>query len=334
MRWPWSSRRASADRVLIGSDPDALAWLHADPQGRVRRCGVLERGDGPPADVERQLRALALPGGDVTAVLALHESQWLQIETPAVKVDEMKSAARWHIKDLVDTRLDELTIDVLHIGDERARELHRQMFVVAARTALVQSLGRRAQAAGLTLTAIDVAETAQRNLQSAAAESAGLGARATAALCRHGDRALLTICAGGELYHARRLDWDETELDTGPAAAPSPVDAFENLDFVDYGALNGPVDEVGAPRLVVELQRSLDLWERTWPDLPVAALWVDAGGAEQALIARLAAVLDMPARPLQADRLVPGLAEAAPTPRLREAVRPLVGALRRTRDPR
>lgn len=333
-RWPWSRRRADGDRVVIGSGADTLAWLHADASGRVRRCGLLERGTDAPEDFLRRLRALGLPAHGACAVLALDEAQLLQIDTPAVRPEEMKSAVRWRIKDLVDARLEELTLDVLHVGGGQTHGHASQLWVVAARSALIRDLARRAQAAGLALGVIDIAETAQRNLQTAAAEAAGLADRATAALCRHGDRALLTLCAGGELFYARRLDWDDAGLALD-APPPTPY-AFDNLDFVDYGVADGsgPASgDVGAPRLVVELQRSFDVWERSWPDLPVTALWVQAGDAEEALMGPLSGVLPFPVHRLAPEPLFPGLADAAPSPALRAAVLPLLGVLHRTAAP-
>lgn len=335
LRWPWRRRRHAGDRLVIGSDPDRLAWLHADASGQVRRCGVVERGSDEAADFARRVRGLGLPAHDVTAVLALRDVTLLQIETPAVKPEEMKSAARWRIKDLVETRLDELTIDVMHVGDERARQAQRQLFVAAARNALIQDLVRRTQAGGLGLSVIDIAETVQRNLQTAAAEAAGIGQRATAALGHHGEQALLTICAGGELCFARRLDWDDSVLAPRAAALPALPASFDNLDFVDYGAADGRAggDDDNTPRLVVELQRSFDVWERSWPDLPVALLWVQAGDADAALIAQLEPALGFAVRRLDPVPLFPGFADAAHEPQVRAAVMPLLGALRREPAP-
>lgn len=334
MSWPWGSRRTSDEHLVVGSTPDTLSWLLADAGGRVHRCGLETRGDEPPADFARRIRALGLPTRQVAAVLDLPDAQLLQIDTPAVKPEEMKSAARWRIKDLIDVRLDEVTLDVMHVGDAQARSKQKQLFVVAARNALIQGLSRRLQASGLELSVIDVAEIAQRNLLGAAAAAAGLASRATAALMRHGDQALLTICAQGELYYARRLDWDDSGLAPAsptPAALAESIDAMDmaGLDFVDYGAADAAIDDVGAPRLVVEVQRSFDLWERSWPDLPLAGMWVHADDATDLLIAQLAPALLVPVQAMAPDALFPGYAEAATTPALRRATLPLVGALQR-----
>jgi len=331
MKWPRTKHRTDA-RLVIGSAANSTPWLQADAQGRLQRAGVLA-GTEDPAEVARQVRALGLPVHEVIAVLALEEAQLLQIEAPAVKPEEMKAAARWRVKDLVDGHIDDLTLDVLTVGDTQPRA-NPQMFVVAARNELIRDLTTRTQAQGLALSVIDIAEMAQRNLLTALVDAAGLGQRAAAALVRHGRHCLLTICAGGELYFTRRLDWDADGLRATVAAAPAVVPAdFENLDFIDYGAVQSSAADPGAPRLVIELQRSFDVWERTWPDLPLAGLWVDAGDSTDALVERLSQAIALRVTPIDVEPLFPGFAAAASTPADRAALLPLLGALRR-REPR
>lgn len=327
MRWPWTRATTGGDRLAIRLTDSELVWAVTAPAGQVLRAGHERRGGDDEAAFLRRIRALGLPTHGVIAVLALDEAQLLQIETPAVKPEEMKNAARWRIKDLVDSRLDELTIDVLHVGDDAARAAHRQLFVVAARNALLQQLSRRAQGAGLPLSVIDTAEMAQRNLQQRAAASVGLGSRTTASLVRHGPQALLTICADAELCYARRLDWDEGALAPVEAAVPALAESLEGLDFVDYGSTDDVHVDVGAPRLVVELQRSFDVWERSWPDHPLAGLWVWADAERHALLEPLARALAFPVHSVEPAALFPGL-ERIPS-ELHAAILPLLSALQR-----
>jgi MSHA biogenesis protein MshI len=326
MPWPWTRARPRT-RLYIGSATRQMPWLHADASGRLLGAGIVADAE---AQLGRELRALGLPTQQVTAVLGLAQAQLLQIDAPAVKPEEMKAAARWHVKDLVEGHIDDLTLDVLAVGGAEPRP-NAQMFVVAARNETIRELSGRARAQGLSLSVIDIAETAQRNLLTAAVEAAGLGQRAAAALVRHGSHGLLTICAGGELYFTRRLEWDEAGLQASaaPADLPLPSD-FENLDFVDYGAAQADPTDPGAPRLVLELQRSFDVWERSWPDLPLAGLWVDAGESTGLLVGRLGEALALRVHAIDPEPLFPGFAAAAPAPGDRAALLPLLGALRRS----
>jgi MSHA biogenesis protein MshI len=335
MRLPWPWRRApAADRVVIASQPDRLVYAWSDALGHLKRCGVEERGRDTPADFQRRLKALGLPVHGVCAVLPLADSQLIQIEAPAVKPEELKAAARWRIKDQVEGRLDELTIDVMVVGDDKPRP-NRQLFVAAARNDAIRATAERSRALGLELTIVDIAETAQRNLQTELATAAGLGSRASAALVRHGAHALLTICAAGELYYARRIDWEAPPMQNAPKVEAQRVVAelaFEGADIVDYGAeADGAAaaNDDDAPRIVIELQRSFDLWERSWPDLPLAALWVQVGDDSEALANLLAGTLSQKVGVLDPAEALPGFGRAAATPAVRAAVLPIVGALLR-----
>jgi MSHA biogenesis protein MshI len=339
MKLPWQ-RASRKDKLVIAHRDDQFAYVHAEG-ARVLRCGVEARGDDDAAAFARRVRALGLPAAAVTAVLPLADCQLLQIEAPVVPVDELKAAARWKIKDMVDAHLGDLTIDVMHVGDGR-QKASRQLFVAAASTLRVRELAAWSQAARLALAVIDLREMAQRNVQNALAAARGRSERASAALVVHGDRCLLTLCANDELFYARRLDWRSAWLETRSAtlhAAPTEraMSDFAELDIVDYGAedpaAGAAVDDV--PPLVIELQRTLDVWERSWPDLALDRLVVHANGNTEALAALLAPALAVPVEPLDLETLFPGFHAAAGAPSVASTVAPLLGALLRqeTRQP-
>jgi MSHA biogenesis protein MshI len=335
--WPWA-RSSCGERTVVASSPDRFVYACADAQGRLIRCGVEDRGEEAPVDFQRRVRALGLASKNVWGVLPLADAQLLQIEAPAVKPEELKAAARWRIKDQIEGRIDDLTLDVMFVGADVPRP-NRQLFVVAARNDTIVATVARAQAVGLQLSVIDIAETAQRNLQSRLGDAAGLRERATAALVRHGAHALLTICAGGELYYARRIDWDLPfqPATAKPEAADEPLPfmaerALEDVDFIDYGAEaedGSAAPEPEVPRLVIELQRSFDLWERSWPDLPLAAMWLQVGPESAELAALLVRTLRLRVDVLNPAEILPGYAQAAATPQARAALLPVVGALLR-----
>jgi MSHA biogenesis protein MshI len=349
MKWPW--RKASNDRLVFSFTGETLVYGRS-VDGRLVRCGVEQRGADTPQAFARRARSLGLQSGYVTALLRPQECQLLQIEAPTVPAAELKSAARWRIKDLVDAHLDDLTLDVMLLGDERARN-KRQLFVAAARTQAIRDLSEWSHAAGLELGVIDIRETAQRNLQSALAQLQGRAESASAALMLQGDECLLTICANGELFYARRLAWDGLAAGgdhlrpngglAQPGAGASPEE-FAMLDIVDYGAdaltgagagsaSSGSSGSSGSdepPRFVIELQRSLDLWERSWPDLPLGSLMIQMNDDTQAVAEVLRQVLALPIEILQPELVFADLAVTAGAPAVRSAVVPLLGALLRS----
>ena len=339
MKWPMR-RKALNDRLVMSITGDLLIYGRS-LNGRLVRCGIESRGADTPQAFARRIRSLDLHAGHLTAVLPLHECQLLQIEAPAVPADELRSAARWKIKDLVDAHLDDLTLDVMVAGDGRMRS-QRQLFVAAAHSRAIREIGELSQAAGLPLAVIDIRETAQRNLQSAISQAKDRPDSASAALMLHGEQCLLTICAKGELFYTRRLNWDAAAFagagaaggsKPAHAAAQRPAEELAMMDIVDYGADAQPGTSANGdatPRLVIELQRSLDLWERTWPDLPLERLLIQVDAASAALAALLRESIALPIEVLQPEQVFADLAATAATPQVRSAVIPLLGALLRT----
>ena len=338
MKWPWSAT-PKRGVIVLRRDGNTLSWVHADGEpgrpGRVLACGEVSAVAESAAATVQRLKGLAPQ--QVMAVLPLHASQLLLIEAPAVPPEELRAAARWRIKDMVEGALDDYTVDVMAVGDGQVRGT-RQLFVAATTNARVREMTELAQSAGLPLSVIDITETAQRNLQTAAAAAAGLQARATAALLRHGKQCLLTVCIDGELFEARRLD--ATLLDTEEAGGHNAPDALskdpsaplaDDWQYVDYGAATETATaDAGHERLVLELQRSFDVWERSHPGHTLGALWLQVGPESAALSLQLGRLLGLRVEVLDALSLFPGLDEAAPDPALRDSALPLLGALLRS----
>src|SRR5436305_12451607 len=62
---------------------------------------------------ERVANQLHLNRYRCTTLLAQSDYQMLLVESPNVKREELKSAVRWRIKDMIDYHVDDATIDVL-----------------------------------------------------------------------------------------------------------------------------------------------------------------------------------------------------------------------------
>jgi len=335
MRWPWQSARSNS-RVVLQLGRQQLAYLQAPKGGSAplapERWGLIELGEPADEALQRQLAALGLAGGEVLALLDAEAYQILKIDTPNVPQDELKAAARWQIKDLLEVPLDELTLDVMHVGDDQPRA-HKQLFVVAGSNRAIERVSKLGAAAGLPLDVVDIAETALRNLQSAAAAAEELSKRATAALLLQGTQCLLTICAHGELFYTRRLDWDArllkraTQTSAPKADAPAPL-GYEYMPGDDL-AFNGLDAELESSPLVLELQRSIDVWERSWPDLPLARLYLVVPEHGQELASLLQRELGLRTSAIDPAGLFPGFEPATHGPEAYAACLPLLGALLR-----
>lgn len=264
MRWPWTPRR-SAHRLLLRRTGTGHAFVLTD---------------GPPADQPPRLlrwgllpEARPVPAGEAIALLDPADYQLLKVDTPPVPREELKAAARWQIKEMVDTSLEELTLDVMHVGGDVERP-HRQLFVVAARSNAIQALTDGAAAVNDQIGIVDIWETALRNLLSRQARVDELPSRACAAVLIDEGHCLLVVCAGDELFYTRRIEADAGLLARARGEQPGAAVAELPLGF-EYQP--GGAFDAGATQespLVVELQRSIDVWERSWPELPLARLYV------------------------------------------------------------
>ncbi|MEJ6003517.1 hypothetical protein [Paucibacter soli] len=339
MRWPWRSARSNT-RLVLQLGREQLAYVQA-PNGATPplapgRWGVLDLGQLTDEALQHELAALGLGGGEVLALLDADAYQILKIDTPPVPQDELKAAARWQIKDLLEVPLDELTLDVMHVGDDQPRA-HKQLFVVAGSNRAIERVSRIGSTAGLQLDVVDIAETALRNLQSAAAAAEDLTKRATAALLLQGGQCLLTICAHGELFYTRRLDWDArllkraTQASAPKADTPVPL-GYEYMpgDALNFGGLDAEHDE--SSPLVLELQRSIDVWERSWPDLPLARLYLLVPEHGQQLATLLQRELGLRTSAIDPATLFPGFEPATHGPEAYAACLPLLGALLRQEE--
>ncbi|WP_308602476.1 MULTISPECIES: agglutinin biogenesis protein MshI [unclassified Massilia] len=181
-------------------------------------------------------------------VLSPGEYQILLVDAPNVAVDELKTAVRWRLKDLLDFHVDDATIDVadLPVDANAAVRAQHSMFAVAARNSVIGARQKLFSAAKVDLSVIDIPEMAQRNI-SALVEPAGRG---VAMLSFGEDGGLLTVSYRGELYLARRIDI-----------------ALAQLLDEDHDRKNASFD-----RVTLELQRSLDNFERQYSFISVAKL--------------------------------------------------------------
>jgi MSHA biogenesis protein MshI len=233
--------------------------------GRVQRMGdarpVVELTAFYPADDSRSLAALERAARELKAatyrvgtMLGGGEYQMLTVEAPNVPQEELKTAVRWRLKDMLDFHVDDATIDVLDIPvDPNGMSRGHSMFAVAARNTLVQARQALFAEAELALTVIDIPEMAQRNI-SALLETDGRG---LAMLSFDADGGLLTITFKGELYLSRRIDVTLAQL-------LEPDTDKQQLCF---------------DKITLELQRSLDHFDRQFNYVAVKKLLLAPTGA-------------------------------------------------------
>lgn len=179
-------------------------------------------------------------------LLNLSEYQVLPVEALNVPPEELKTAVRWKIKDLLDYHIDDAAIDVLRIPTEKGTMAHHGMYAIATRNEVIRRCVTLFEEANVLLTAIDIPEMAQRNIASLL-EEPGVG---LALLSFDEEGGLLTITCDTELYLSRHIE--------APLSQLLQEDTEQRQRYLD--------------RVVMELQRSLDYFERQFHDINLKKL--------------------------------------------------------------
>jgi MSHA biogenesis protein MshI len=190
-----------------------------------------------------------------STVLGGGDYQFLSVEAPNVPREELRTAMRWRLKDILDFPVTDATYDVLDIPlDPNAPTRPQQsIFAIAARNSVIQARQKLFTQSKIRLRTIDIPEMAQRNV-SAMLEPEGRG---IAMLSFGEDGGLLTVSWRAELYLSRRIDVTLAQL----------LDA-------DHERRHQSFDKI-----TLELQRSLDNFERQFSFISVAKLVLAPSGA-------------------------------------------------------
>lgn len=206
--------------------------------------------------------------------------QLLSVDAPNVPQQELKTAIRWKLKDMLDYHVDDATFDILDIPvDKDTGSRTHSMFAVAARNQLIRDRQALFEEAKVPLTVIDIPEMAQRNI-AALAEPPGRG---IGLLSFDASGGLLTVTFAGELYLSRRLEVTLLQL--------------VSANDVQRGALY--------ERITLELQRSFDHFDRQYRHVALAKLLLSPLGTVAASLQKhLAANLYFPVEVLALEALL------------------------------
>lgn len=218
---------------------------------QITRCAFYPVEEINSAALEKIRKEALLENARITTLLAANEYQLMMVDAPNVPVDELKTAIRWKIKDLLSCHVDDATVDVLQIpigkyGSERPQSL----YAIAASNETIRKRINLFEKAKIDLSVIDIPETAQRNI-AALYETEGRG---LALLAFNDEGGLLTITSDGELFLARRIDISIGQLS----------DADESLR------------QQSRDRVELEVQRSLDYFDRQFHHIAIDRMLVSA----------------------------------------------------------
>jgi len=304
--------RAQSDGwLVVGLRPGRIDLAHVlSPAGSRPRLLRLESYDrqGEDSKALATLRKQGKLGASPCATLLRPgEYQISQVEAPNVPDEELVAAIRWSLKERLDYAVDAATIDVIRIPSDKSSGKPAAVFAVSADNAVLTPVIHAFDEARVKLEVVDIPEMAQRNLATLVADEN----RGLAMLTFDADGGLLTFTFQGELFFSRRIEMTSDQLAT--------TDADRRASYFD--------------RLGLELQRSLDNFDRMFSFIQVSKVVLGPGAAASELagflkdyiyvpaeILDVTAVIDCAAAPelhspeLQAERLLligAGLRDAA-----------------------
>jgi MSHA biogenesis protein MshI len=248
--------------LAFGANRIAVAVTRRDGAGPVlERCELLPLGSAVGAEaVALAVQAAALPRMPMSAVLMPDEYQLALVEAPEVPPAELRAAMRWRLKDTIDFKVEEAVIDVFDVPEQNRGGHGRMMYAVAARRSAVDRYaGAFARMSNFDV--IDVPELCLRNLAALLPAAA-----AGVALLHLGEtRASIVLVRGRTFYLSRQMDLARAggAQRSGPAGAKAER---EESGRIDAGAV------------VLELQRSLDYYERHFDQPPITRIALSPTG--------------------------------------------------------
>jgi len=234
-------RKKTVDQAVgVAYEPEGISLAHvsSDREGlSLQHIGFYPVKD--PQDRGNELKKIVsqvgLKGMPAYFVLGFDQYSLMQIEAPEVPAEELKSAVRWRIKDLIDYHVDDAEIEIIPLPVSKRAGAPKLMYVLAARTSFVKTIIDDMTAAGLELVVIDAMELALRNMTFADVEENRAGAFLY--LSEHFN--LIEICDNGSLCLSRHINMDFNRID--------PLTGEGKMEMMDM--------------LSLEVQRSMDYYE-------------------------------------------------------------------------
>ncbi len=247
--------------IAFGRDRIALAVVSGSGErAALDRCeSLLVDPAGGAEAVAAAIRAANLPRLPISAVLHASDYQLALVEAPEVPPAELRAAIRWKLKDAIDIEVEDAVIDVFDVPAQNRGGQGRMMYAVAAKRGAIDRYAA-ALATVPTFSVVDVPELCLRNLAAALPAAA----RGVALVHLGESTASVILVQGRTFYFARQID-----LRAAMKLAP------ENESDPAYDASG----------IVLELQRSLDYYERHFDQPPITHIAISPTSAHAEALA-------------------------------------------------
>ena len=262
-----------ADAVAVRAVTLGAAAKGSSGKPRVLACASELSGELSVQVLGGLTRKLALANQRLVFTLGRHDYRMLVVPEPLVLPDEVEQSLRWTIANQIDYPVDEANVAWMKIPTlEQQPNRPAHLYAVVARRERIAQLEQLFTAAGLALDAVDVYETAQRNI----ANLIGIPDEGIGLLRVGQDGVQFTISFNGELYLDRFVE--EVLFDASPADEAAEQRAME--------------------RIALQVQRSLAFIERNMPFISVARVLIAPLPQPMALEKFIAEHLSLPVEKL------------------------------------
>jgi len=267
----FSSIRSRPGWVAIVAQKQCITLAHVvrRPGARPELCRLESFAvDSTEVAALRRLRSVwRLKAHACTTLMPAAAYQITQLDAPQVPREERNGALRWALKDIVDYPLELACVDSLDLP-LALRDRPPAVFAISAAEARVRARAEAFEQAGVPLQAIDVAELAQRNVAALLEEEN----RGLAFLRVDNDGGCLTLNFASDLLAVRAIDVSAADLVAS--------EGEERLHLIE--------------RLVLEVQRSLDFFDRQYSAISVSKLVFAMCPRIKGLAAQLAGSIEVP----------------------------------------
>ncbi len=236
------------------------------------------------AEMVRLTKQYDLDQYECLSALEIGDYNLLLVEAPDVQPEELRSAIRWRVKDLIDFHIDDAVVDVFEVPANKAAGNNKMMYAVVAKSNRVKALIEQLNSADLNLNIIDIPELALRNIAAMLPEDVG----GVALIYAGQNQGLITITRQSSLYLSRTINVGTSVL---PESVLSVMDDDECQRWLDS--------------IVIEVQRSMDYYESHFSQPQVSALVMTPIGKEiPGITEYLTEQLQIPARLLDVNELI------------------------------
>lgn len=285
-------RRKKNGWLAVGFFADRIDVAHVErPKAGYPRLMRLESWarSADDASALALLRQKGLAAYQCTTLLDAQSYQMATLEAPDLPVGEWREALRWRLKDILAFPAEAATIDYLNLPVGQMAGRPQNIIAVAGDNARLAPRIRAFDKAKFDLQAVDIPELAQRNIAALFEDEN----RGLAMLAFDSTGGLLTFTYGGELCVSRRIEI-----------------TLPQLAMADDEARTALHERIG-----LELQRSLDNFERQYTMISVSKVVL----AQNSVVGSLQAALrDLVYVPVEIGDLT-SVIDCAAIPELREA---------------